>query len=240
MNVRQIRLAGVLMITAAVIANVCFLFLGSLFSYPDVLEDPTRSILRSFHDDAGSIALLFTLLALASALMIPIAVLCRQLVAGDRPALRRTMVITGVAAGIVQVVGLMRWPLFVPHLADVVTNPASSAAARADAIDTFELLHTWLGGVVGETLGYAFTAAWSITIVTGIARRPGRWFAPLGYTSAVLVALGVLEQVGLPGAGLAVFVGYLAWSLWMIGFGIALVWRAGEMPAPQGTALVTA
>lgn len=133
------------------------------------------------------------------------------------------MVIAGIAAGIVQVIGLMRWPLLIPNLADTVADPAASAAAKADAIDTFQTLHTYLGGIVGERLGYALTATWTLAISFSIARRPGRWFAPLGIASAFLIATGLLEPLGIAAAGLANFIGYSAWSIWMIGFGIWLL-----------------
>jgi hypothetical protein len=223
MRNRQARIAGSLMIAGAVLANVAFTLLGSRFSYPDVLREPAADILRSFHADARPVGALFALLALASATLIPVALLSRGLIATDRARVRRVMVVAGTAAGIVQVIGLMRWPFLVPHLAHVVADPATSAAARADAVDTFQILHTVLGGVVGETFGYALTAIWTIAMVRGLAVRPGRWFAPLGYASAALIATGLLEPLGLAGAGLANFIGYIAWSAWMIGVGTSLL-----------------
>lgn len=220
---RAVRVAGALMIAGAVLANVSFTLLGSSFSYPDILDEPAGDILRQFNADAGSISAMFVVLALASALLIPIAWFSRNLIAPHRHRARQVMVVAGVAAGVVQVVGLLRWPLLVPHYADIVANPASTAAARGDAIDSFKTLNTVLGGVVGEAFGYTLTATWTIAMIVGIARRPGRWFAPLGIGSAVLIATGLLEPLGLPGAGLANFIGYIAWSLWMISYGISLL-----------------
>jgi hypothetical protein len=98
-------------------------------------------------------------------------------------------------------------------------------AARADAIDTFQTLHTYLGGVVGEAFGYALTAIWTLAMVAGVAGawRPGRWFAPLGIVSAALIATGLLEPLGVPGTGFSNFVGYIAWSVWMVAFGVSLL-----------------
>jgi hypothetical protein len=131
----------------------------------------------------------------------------------------------------------MRWPLFVPHLADVVSNPATTAAARADAVDTFKTLHTYVGGLVGETFGYALTAAWTLAMVRGVTRhRPGRWFAPLGIASAALIATGLVEKVGVEAAGFTNFVGYIAWSVWMIAFGISLIRSRTVTTAHRGVA----
>lgn len=217
------RAAGALMIAGAVLVTIGFVVLGSRFNYPDVLEEPANDILLRFHADAFVIGALFVGLAAASALLIPIAWLSRHLMAENRSRTRRLMVMAGIAAGVVQFIGLMRWPLLIPNLADTVADPAASAATKAVAIDTFQTLHTYLGGVVGEALGYAFTATWTLAIILGIARKPGRWFAPLGLASAVLIATGLLEPLGIAAAGLANFVGYSAWIIWMIGFGTWLL-----------------
>jgi hypothetical protein len=179
---------------------------------------------------------LFAVLALASALLVPIAWFSRRLIATDRGSIRRVMVVAGLAAGVVQVVGLLRWPLLVPHLADIVADPATSDAARADAIDTFQTLHTYLGGVIGEAFGYALTATWTLAMVAGVARRPGRWFAPLGAAAALLIATGLLEPLGVPGAGLTNFVGYIGWSAWIIGFGIFLLRHGADHMVPEARA----
>lgn len=81
---------------------------------------------------------LFFILALGAGLMAPIAVLVSRLVQSQ---LSRWVLWIGIIAAVVQVVGLLRWPLMVPSL-----------AARGDT-ETFELLHMILGTVVGETLG---------------------------------------------------------------------------------------
>lgn len=225
MNTRPLRVTGALMIAGAVLATVGFTLLGSRFNYPDVLDEPATDILGAFHADALLIGALFAGLAVGSALLIPIAWFGRHLIADDRSRTRRLMVAAGIGAGVVQVIGLMRWPLLVPNLADTVADPATSPAARADAVDTFQTLHTYLGGLVGEAFGYALTATWTLAMVAGVAgvRRPGRWFAPLGVASAVLIATGLLEPLGVPGAGFANFVGYIAWSIWVVAFGISLL-----------------
>jgi Domain of unknown function (DUF4386) len=224
MNTRPLRLTGALMIAGAILANLGFILLGSKFDYPAVLDKPAAEILQNFHADASVIGALFVVLAAASAVLIPVAWFARPLIADDRPRTRRLMVAAGTAAGIVQVIGLLRWPLLVPHYADIVSNPATTAVARADAIDTFKTLHTVLGGVIGEALGYALTATWTLAMVVGVARRPGRWFAPLGIASAGLIATGLLEPL-VSDLGFTNFLGYIAWSIWMIAFGISLLRR---------------
>ncbi len=88
--------------------------------------------------------------------------------------------------------------------------PAHTAAAH----HTFELLHTWLGTVLGETIGYALTATFTVLVVIAITRTVApRWIAFLGYAPAALIATGVVIPLGVGGASITNFVGYVAWCL---------------------------
>src|SRR4051794_40432258 len=138
------KLTAALLIAAAVLANLAFTALGSIFNYPDVLDEPARDILARFRDDEGAIKLWFTVLALSAGLMFPIAIGVGRL--SDRREMR-IAVWVGIAAAVVQVIGLMRWPLLVPGF------------AADNNVDAFETAHNILGKVVGETFGYLLTAA---------------------------------------------------------------------------------
>ena len=154
------------MVVAVVLANVAFLGLGSVFEYPDILQEDANEILAAFRDDEGTIITLFVLLALSAALLAPIAILLGR-IAGNE--LGRWSIGVGIAAAVVQVVGLSRWPLIVPFLAD-----------REDT-DAFETIHTVLGQVIGETFGYLLTATWTVLIIYALGQRlAGRWFTYVG------------------------------------------------------------
>jgi hypothetical protein len=148
-------------------------------------------------------------LVIGAALLAPIAVLLGRL-AGTR---RRGRVVAalGAAAALVQVIGLSRWLVLVPRFSDDALDPAR----RADAHGHFELAHSWLGHGVGETLGYALTAAFTIAVVGALAGTP-RWLRVGGCTAAGLVATGVLVPLGVDLASLTNFVGYLLWTAWLV------------------------
>lgn len=216
------RLTALLLVAGVVLANAAFIGLGSVFDYPGVLQRPAPEVLAQFRADQGAVVALFSVLALGAALLAPIAVLVGRLAA--RPPLRWSVPV-GIAAAAVQVIGLLRWPLIVPGLAARATDASASAGARADAIDTFELAQTVLGSIVGETFGYLLTALWTMLLVQALRHRiTGRWFTGLGLTSSLLILLGIAVPLGLPGADLANFLGYIVWSLWLIAFA-AHLWR---------------
>lgn len=175
---------------AAVATNVAFTVLSSVFRYPDVLKEPTDAILTAFRAHQSAVTGWFIALAASAALFAPIAVGVGRL--SDRRAMRWAVPV-GIAAAVVQVVGLSRWALLVPgYAADATSNdPAVAAAAR----DAFKTAHRVLGNVIGETFGYAFTAAWTLLVLVALGRTwAGRWFTALGAlvdSSRIVAELGV-------------------------------------------------
>ncbi len=227
------RTAG-LLIAGAVLANAAFLWLGSVFNYPDVLKEPSTEVLQSFTENQLAVTVGFVTLALASALLGFVAVAVRQL--SDTRAMRWAVPV-GVAAAVVQVIGLLRWPLLVPGFAaDAASGDPVSAA---QAVDSFETAHRILGNLIGETFGYLLTAVWTMLVVIALGKAfAGRWFVVLGATSSILILLGVLSPLDVPGVDLANFVGYILWSLWLLGFAGVLLRRdrRGDRPLANATA----
>ncbi len=213
------RLTAALLITAAVLTNAAFTVLGTVFNYPDILAEPVEDILAAFRAHQTAVVAWFAVMVLASALFAPIAVGVGRL---STHRAMRIAVPVGIAAAVVQVVGLARWPLLVPGFAHdaASTDPAVAAGGR----DSFELAHRILGTVVGETFGYLLTAAWTVLVLVAlggwIARR---WFTVLGGVSAVLILGGVLTPLQVPGVDFGNFVGYILWSVWLVAFAILIL-----------------
>jgi uncharacterized protein DUF4386 len=223
------RVTAFLLIATAVLANVGFTALGSIFNYPDVLDEPAGGVLASFHQHQGAVSGWFTVLALSAALLAPIAIGVSRL--ASTPAMRIAKWV-GVAAAAVQVVGLLRWPILVPGYASDAVN--GSAATAASARDSFTAASDVLGTAIGETLGYLLTALWTVLVVASLGRRfAGGWFSVLGLSSAALVLVGVLSPLELPIVDGANFLGYVLWSLWLIAFGVTLIVRQRRASCAQ-------
>ncbi|HYH90069.1 MAG TPA: hypothetical protein VEX67_12600 [Solirubrobacteraceae bacterium] len=213
------KLTASLLIVAAVLANVGFTALGSIFNYPDVLGEPAGQVLADFRANEGAVSAWFTVLALSAALMAPIAIGVGRLSSSRA---MRIAVRVGIAAAAVQVIGLLRWPILVPGYA---------ADGNADAFRTASDI---LGTAIGETLGYLLTATWTVLVIVALGRRfAGRWFQVLGTGSAALVLVGVLSPLGLPVIDTANFFGYVLWSLWLIAFAVVILVRERRVAAPS-------
>jgi hypothetical protein len=215
------RVTASLLIIAAVLANVGFAALGSIFNYPDVLDEPPGRVLASFHDHQSAVSAWFSVLALSAALLAPIAIGVGRL---SSRRVMRIAVWVGIAAAAVQVVGLLRWPVLVPgYASDAVGGSAGAAAAARDSFTTASDI---LGTAIGETFGYLLTATWTALVIVALGRRfAGRWFGVLGAASAALVLVGVLSPLDLALVDTANFVGYVLWSIWLIAFGLVILVR---------------
>jgi len=211
-----------LAVVAPILLNISFVLLGSSFDYPAVLDEPAARTLREFHDDATTISWQFGLLALSAALIVPLAIYLGRSLGTSRVV--RASVYAGVAAA-VQVIGLSRWPILVPGLADTATDAAKTAAERADAVDTFDTLNDVLGSAIGETVGYALTATWTFLVINPLRERQliGRVMTILGIGAAVLIALGRSGAARRTGRRCSQLIGYILWSIWLIVLGVTLL-----------------
>ena len=219
------RLAGASLALASILAIAGFTVLGSVFEYPQILEEPTSEILALFREHQGAVMTWFLVLVLSAALMAPAGILLGRLAGGT---LGRWIAGVGVAAATVQVVGLQRWVTLVPGISEDALDPSR----RADAESRFELLHTLLGKVIGETIGYALTATFTVLVVVALSRTiMPRWMALTGYVAAGLIATGILIPV-VEAASLTNFAGYVAWCAWLLAVSVLLFRTAGaERPA---------
>ena len=141
----------------------------------------------------------------------------------------------GVLAAVVQFLGLVRWPFLVPYLARAVSDAddgTPAGVARREAVEVvFQSFNRYLGVAVGEHLGYLFTGAWSVLV--GVASLQSgavpAWIGVVGIVIGALLALCSLEFVGpfeREGWSLAATltpIVYVAWSLWLVATGVALL-----------------
>jgi len=163
---------------------------------------------------------------LTAVLFVPVAVLVHKVLARQDTPYMAVATTFGVVAGVVQFLGLSRWPFLVPYLADVYLDPASSEATRESVAVVFEAFNRYAGVGVGENLGYLFTGLWTVLVALAMFGSPlpfRRWLALLGMVAAAGVLVGTLEPAGFGPAANIVVVGYILWSIWLALTGILLL-----------------
>jgi Domain of unknown function (DUF4386) len=220
-----ITLTGLLLIVVPVAFNVTFFLLQRAFEYPDILREPTDTILRRFKEGGAPLRRLWYVFTFSAVLFTPVPVLVQQVFQTDAPWYLVVGTALGVLAGAVQFLGLIRWPFLVPTLADTYTDPASTQATRDSVAVVFQAFHRYVGVAIGEHLGYIFTSVWTILLCISIIATD--FINPilgwLGIVPAIGVLMGVFEETGLKPAGAINAIGYILWSVWLIAFGIALL-----------------
>ena len=226
-----VTVAAVMLLALPVSFNAAFGVLAKTFDYPDILRRPTPEVLARFREGGTKLLLWWWVFALTAATLAPLAVLVARALDDASGTLLIVGATVGALAGLVQLLGLIRWPFLVPYLARVDADPDTSPAQR-EAVDiVFQSFNRYLGVAVGEHLGYLLTGTW--TALVGIAFTqttvaPG-WLGIPGIVIGVVLALCSLEFVG-PAephgwklAATLTPITYIAWSLWLVACGIALL-----------------
>jgi hypothetical protein len=221
--------AGILLIVAPLWFNASFALLGNRFDYPDILRRPAGEILERFRAGGSALIILWWAFMLSGLLLIAVAVLLGQVLGfGGIVPVATTF---GVLAGLVQMLGLLRWVYLVPALARAHADPALNAEQREVQAAVFRAFHQYLGVGVGEHLGYLFTGLWSVLIGVGVIQTTAlpTW---LGWPGIIIGAglvvgsgefLGPNEERGWRLAGASIPVLYIAWSIWLLAMGITLI-----------------
>jgi Domain of unknown function (DUF4386) len=236
------RLTGVLLILTPIAFNLLFTLLSVTFEYPDILRQPAGYVLERFEAGGAGLVATWYGFMITAVLFVPLVVLVHRVLAGDgreagEPFYLGLATAFGVVAGVMQFLGLARWPFLVPYLADTYTDPASSEATRESVAVVFEAFNWYAGVAVGEHLGYLFTSLWTALVALamfGSALPFRRWLSLLGMVSAAGVLVGTLEPAGFEAAANIVVVGYILWSIWLALTGILLLLTRSNRPrVPQ-------
>jgi len=226
-----VTVAGILLLALPVAFNVAFGALAATFDYPDILRRPTHEVLARFRDGGTKLLLWWWAFALTAAALAPLAVVVALALDDAGDTVRVVGATLGALAALVQLLGLIRWPFLVPYLARADADPESSSTRR-EAIDVvFQSFNRYLGVAVGEHLGYLLTGAWTILVGIGFTQTtlaPGWLGIPAIVIGAVLALcslefVGPAERHGWKLAATLTPITYIAWSLWLIAAGIALL-----------------
>jgi uncharacterized protein DUF4386 len=217
-------LAGVVLIAVPIAFNAAFAMLAARFDYPEVLREPTATVLAKFRAGGTSLVVTWWAFAWTAVLMVPLVVLLSRAIGDADPTLLSLTTTVGVLAAAVQFIGLIRWPFLVPFLA--------RADAPEETVDlVFQAFNRFLGVGVGEHLGYALTGAW--TTLAGIALTQSTQAPDAVGVAGIVVGpvlalcafefVGAHERDGWKVAGQLTPIAYVAWSLWLVATGVALI-----------------
>ncbi|MFT3743154.1 MAG: DUF4386 domain-containing protein [Pyrinomonadaceae bacterium] len=230
MSAKTIKFTGASLIFLGVYLNIPFSILGAIFDYPNILRQPTGEVLTRFHAGGTTLIATWYAFALAAVLMVLVVLLVYPVLRSTNENLMRIATAFGVLAGIMQVIGLIRWVFVVPSLANAYTDPAATEATRAATVIVFNTIHQYAGVAIGEHLGQLFTATWAMLVSVSLYKT-SRYQSIAGIVIAALMFVGLVEGFATvikfnPGVfGALTPVAFIALSLWMIVLGIQILRR---------------
>lgn len=242
-GMRLQQLTAAFLIGVPVLFNWAYIQLARSFDYPQILRKEPGEILTRFAAGGWGLILYWHLLVISALGMIPLVVLVAATVSLNG-VLPFVGLVVGIIAAVVQAIGLIRWPYVVPELARryVAAEGPDAEATRRTVEVAFSTIHRLLGVAIGEHLGYLLTGIWTIVLSVGLligdqggpGLMPSTAFLPgllgvAGILIGIAMLIGALEFVGpwerdgLGFAGTIASMGYLAWSIWLVVFGIGLL-----------------
>ena len=221
----HLKLTGILLIFTPILFMTAFTLLQINFEYPDILRQPATVVMEKFVAGGSGLIANWYLMVISSILFIPIAVMLHPYLAREDTSYMTVATTFGVIAGIVQMLGFIRWPFLVPTLASTYLDPSTSEATRAAIEVTFSAFNQYAGVGVGEHLGYLFTALWTILVALAMpkSRHFSSWLGWMGGVLAIGILLGTLEPAGVPLVGLINVIAYSLWAVWLVILGVRLL-----------------
>lgn len=176
---------GVLLIAAAVLAAVGAGWLSAVFSWPDILDAPGDTAIPAFIAAESAVRTAFYLMLASSLLLIPAAIYLEQVVGGPATPGVRTVTTFGVLGGFAQILGWVRWPVTMPHLAEAYAS--ADETTRTAVASSYDVLNRYAGGALGEHLGWLFQGPWAIGLAILLLRVHGvpRWYSYLGLVLSI-------------------------------------------------------
>ena len=136
--------------------------------------------------------------------------------------------LTSSFAGLVQAVGLFRWVFVVPILASIDESAAANSSTKETVDVVFQMINRFAGVEMGEHLGYLFSAIWTLMVCYMMRKAAFHWALwSIGSVTAIMLLFGLLEPVGdsTEFASTIVSIGYILWALWLICFGIYVLYK---------------
>lgn len=220
--------AFVLLLIEFLLIFAPLIILGGAINWPASLDEPANVNLPLILEQSAAVKLGYSLYLLYSVLIIPVALVISRIVGGSAGHNTLLQIANGFAVGsaVLRVLGIIRWLIPMPLLAQVYTDPATTAATREAVTVMYDMLNAYAGSV-GEVLGVGLFAALWVAATSIAILRDGtlpRWVGVYGLVTAVALTVGLLEIVNID-AGALLTVNVTMLHLWWLALALIVLLR---------------
>lgn len=228
------RWAGSMSVIQGLLLFVPLFVLGAAINWPDSLDDPASIALPRILEEESAVRLGYVaylvysiLFAVTMLLLLRYAERRRQIGVGS------LVVAFAIASTIARCIGIVRWLVPVPVLAEAYVATTDESERTAISA-TFEALNSY-GGTIGEVLGVGIFASLSIGLLSVAALKTRAfpvWIGVFGLVAAIAVLAIALEILGVDPGGLGATLGTTVVQLWFLAIGIWLLARGSRQARP--------
>jgi hypothetical protein len=220
--------AFVLLLIEFLLIFAPLIILGGAINWPASLDEPASVNLPLILAEAGAVKLGYFLYLVYSVLIIPVALVISRIVGGTQRQNTLLQIANGFAVGsvVLRVLGIIRWLIPMPLLAEVYTDPATTAATREAVAIMYDMLNAYAGSI-GEVLGVGLFAALWVAATSIAILRDGtvpRWVGGYGLLTAVALMAGLLEMVNID-AGALLTVNVTMLHFWWLAIALIVLFR---------------
>ncbi len=221
------RLTAALLLLQFSLMWTAVLVLGAAIDWPASLGDPAAVALPRLAGHRVAVAVGYTCYLASALLLVPVSALLARTLRAGRVA-GALVVALGTLAAFAKALGIARWLLVMPGLADAYVG--GDRAVRATVAVVYGAFNAYLGGV-GEGLGVSLLGGlWTATVAILLRRRAGRMERALGAAGLGAAALLLALLPGTVGADMGVLLvaSGVAWQVWLAGLGVWHLTRTSE------------
>jgi len=229
------RVTAIILLVHIIVLFGCFVILGAVFEFPDVLRYPAAERFSLFSANHQVIQSAYWALTMTGVTQMLFSVLLLHSARAQHLPVGTIALIFGVLAGFCQALGFGRWVILIPYLV--------AEAGVAENLDTAILLegafNRYSGMLVGEHLANIFWGIWlaAINIAFLKATDLSRGLCWFGLALSPFLMLLAGEQIGVSGEVLDPLVdfGFPLLAVWHILLAIQLLRRRGGLSFPPLT-----
>ncbi len=202
MNTRLVKVSGWFMVLFSLFIAGSWTGLIATFDYPDVLRYDVGVVLQKYNDGGAVLRLYWVGMSLSGFVLLALSVMLYRILGQKKNTLLLVGTVFGVAAGLFNALGFIRWVFVTKLLADLYTSPNVSAATKDAVAVNFQVLNSYFGVSVGETLGYISMSIWIIILCITLLQTSltHRIIPILGIASGVGTFIGIFEWIGFEAA----------------------------------------
>jgi hypothetical protein len=220
------RTAGLVLIIESLLLFLPVFILGAAINWPASLSEPASVMLPLLIQKAVPVKIGYLIYLVYSLLFWVVALSTARVISNGKTHPFWLQVATGfgIASTVARSLGIIRWLVPMPALAQVYTDPSTSTQTRDAIAVVYKTLNDYAGSV-GEVLGVSlFTVLWLTIISIYLLRSKTlpHWLGIFGLIAAVFLATQLIELFGVD-LGVFISVSVTILQLWFLVTGVILL-----------------